>query len=466
MGTVYLCEHAVLGRRYAVKVLRPDLGEDAELVERFRNEAIAASRIGGENVVDVLDFGEEDDGAFYYVMEALEGRSLGALIAEDGPIEVLRALALVEQIRRALGAAHARGVVHRDVKPDNVFVVRREDGAEQVKVIDFGISQVALEGPRKERLTEAGAIMGTPEYMAPEQAAGDKVDHRADVYALGVLAYEMLTGTLPILATTPIATLVAHQTRIPDAPSRRHAGIPPEVDALVLAALAKRPEDRPASMDAFAARIVALRTSAALRHGIAASPAGPSRHPVETLALPAPPRTPRRRMRAAIAVAVAVALLASAATILGPHAARARGRRRAGGAAGRARAGARRDAAVPRLAAASGRLRLGGAHGSRGGRSGRAAARAPRGPHRAAPVPGPPPRRPERHGRAQAGSVLMATPTCIELLRRTLPACAGRARRCAAPHTVKVCVRCSLLARPARRRDRAPRDAQRKRAAP
>jgi len=315
MGAVYLCEHAVLGRRYAVKVLRPDLGEDAELVERFRNEAIAASRIGGENVVDVLDFGEEDDGALYYVMEALEGRSLGALIAEDGPIEVPRALALLEQVCRALGAAHARGVVHRDVKPDNVFVVRREDGAEQAKVIDFGISQVALEGPRKERLTEAGAIMGTPEYMAPEQAAGGKVDHRADVYALGVLAYEMLTGTLPILATTPIATLVAHQTRIPDAPSLRRVGIPPEVDALVLAALAKRPEDRPSSMDAFAARIVALRTSAALRHGGAASPAGPSRHPVETLALPAAPRRRPRRMRATIAVAIAVALLASAATI-------------------------------------------------------------------------------------------------------------------------------------------------------
>jgi serine/threonine-protein kinase len=314
MGTVYLCEHAVLGRKYAVKVLRPDLGEDAELVERFRNEAIAASRIGGENVVDVLDFGEEDDGAFYYVMEALEGRSLGALIAEGGPIEVPRALALVEQVCRALGAAHARGVVHRDVKPDNVFVVRREDGTERAKVIDFGISQVALEGGRTERLTEAGAIMGTPEYMAPEQAAGDKVDHRADVYALGVLAYEMLTGTLPILATTPIATLVAHQTRVPDAPSRRRAGIPPEVDALVLAALAKRPEDRPSSMGAFAAAIVALRGSAALRHG-AAPPTRSSRQRGDTLALPPAPRPLHRRVRGAIAVAIAAALLASAASI-------------------------------------------------------------------------------------------------------------------------------------------------------
>jgi serine/threonine-protein kinase len=212
------------------------------------------------------------------------------------------------------------------VKPDNVFVVRREeDGTERAKVIDFGISQVALEGGRTERLTEAGAIMGTPEYMAPEQAAGEKVDHRADVYALGVLAYEMLTGTLPILATTPIATLVAHQTRIPDAPSRRRPGIPPEVDALVLAALAKRPEDRPSSMEAFAASLVALRGSAALRHGGAPPPARSSRQPVDTLALPPAPRQLHRRVRGAIAVAivVAVALLASAATIWARSARRA-----------------------------------------------------------------------------------------------------------------------------------------------
>ena len=115
MGTVYLCEHVVLGRRYAVKVLRPELCGDSELGERFRNEAIAASRIGGDNVVDVLDFGAEDDGALYYVMEALDGRSLGTILTDEGPLEVARVLALLDQICRALGAAHARGVIHRDV---------------------------------------------------------------------------------------------------------------------------------------------------------------------------------------------------------------------------------------------------------------------------------------------------------------------------------------------------------------
>ena len=193
MGTVYLCEHAVLRRRFALKVLRADLASDPELVERFRNEAIAASRIGQENVVDVVDFGAEEDGAHYYVMEALEGRSLGSLLRDAAPLSVARALALLEQICRALGAAHARGVVHRDVKPENVFVVPREDGGEQAKVLDFGISHVPA-APGCERLTRAGAIIGTPEYMAPEQATGAVVDHRADVYAVGVLAFEMLTG--------------------------------------------------------------------------------------------------------------------------------------------------------------------------------------------------------------------------------------------------------------------------------
>jgi eukaryotic-like serine/threonine-protein kinase len=311
MGAVYLCEHAVLGRRYAVKVLRPALADDPELVERFRNEAIAASRAGGENVVDVLDFGTEDDGAHYYVMEALEGRSLGALIVEDGPLEVPRALALLDQLCRALGAAHARGVVHRDVKPDNVFVERRRDGAERAKVIDFGISQLAPEAG-KERLTRAGEIIGTPEYMAPEQAAGDPIDHRVDVYALGVLAYEMLTGALPIVAHTPIATLVAQQTRTPEPPSRRRPELGAALDALVLRALAKRPEDRPASMEVFADAIAELRCGFA-SPVLPAPVRSPSPPRAETVALVAPPRV-RRRGRTALGLALVALCAAAAAT--------------------------------------------------------------------------------------------------------------------------------------------------------
>lgn len=310
MGTVYLCEHAVLHRRFAVKVLRPDLASDGELVERFRNEAIAASRIGQENVVDVLDFGADEDGALYYVMEALDGRSLAAVIREEGTLPVVRALDLLEQISRALGAAHARGVVHRDVKPDNVFLVRREDGTERAKVIDFGISHVRAEGG--ERITRAGSIIGTPEYMAPEQASGDAVDHRADVYAAGVLAFEMLTGTLPIEAATPIATLVAQRTKTPEPPSRRNQRIPADVDALVLRALAKRPEDRFPTMEVLAAEAGRIRHRILRGEPQGSAAARPSRPRGETVALPGAQEP--RRSRVALA-AIAIGAFAAAAAV-------------------------------------------------------------------------------------------------------------------------------------------------------
>jgi serine/threonine-protein kinase len=313
MGTVYLCEHAVLHRRFAVKLLRQEAAADPELVDRFRNEAISASRIGQENVVEVVDFGSEEDGVLYYVMEALDGRSLGALIRDEGPLPVPRALEVLDQICRALGAAHASGVVHRDVKPDNVFLARREDGTERAKVIDFGISHVppAAGG---ERITRAGELIGTPEYMAPEQATGGAVDPRTDVYAVGVLAFEMLTGALPLEGATPVATLVAHQTLAPDPPSRRVPAIPPEVDALVLRTLAKRPEDRFPTMEALAAEVARVR-AAVVR-------STPSRAGTETLALrepppaarhsasvsPAPCAAPAPSRRLAVAASAAVAL--------------------------------------------------------------------------------------------------------------------------------------------------------------
>jgi serine/threonine-protein kinase len=248
MGTVYLCEHAVLGRRYAVKVLEAGRAAEPELADRFRQEAVSASRIGQENVVDVLDFGAEPDGTLYYAMEALQGVSLGEVLRRDGPLEPARALSVVEQICRALAAAHGRGVIHRDIKPDNVFLERGPDGADRVKLIDFGISHVR----GADRLTRHGEILGTPEYMAPEQATGAEVDARADVYGVGVLAYELLTGALPLHGPNPVATLFAHQTRAPEPPGTRRAGLPEEVDRLVLRALAKRPDERYPTMEAFA----------------------------------------------------------------------------------------------------------------------------------------------------------------------------------------------------------------------
>ncbi|HET9596922.1 MAG TPA: serine/threonine-protein kinase [Anaeromyxobacteraceae bacterium] len=247
MGTVYRAEHVLLRKRVAVKVLRPELSSDDELVRRFQQEAIAASAIGQENIVDVTDFGRTAQGALYFVMEELPGVSLGALLRARGSLPVERAAPILAQVCRALGAAHARGIVHRDLKPDNVLVMRRDDGTDFVKVVDFGISKTGS-GREPARLTRAGTIIGTPEYMAPEQGAAATVDHRADVYAFGVLAYELVTGTLPFQGETAIATLLEHQTKPPEPPGRRRPGLDPELERLILRALAKRPEERPQSM--------------------------------------------------------------------------------------------------------------------------------------------------------------------------------------------------------------------------
>jgi serine/threonine-protein kinase len=252
MGTVYLAEHVALGKRVAVKVLRPEYSRDEELVRRFEQEARAASQVGHENIVDVVDFGRTAGGSLYFVMEVLEGESLARLIHREGALPVERALRVLAQICRALGAAHARGVVHRDLKPENVLLVPRDDGTDLVKVLDFGISKTHGV-PDGGRITRAGSIIGTPEYMAPEQAMATAVDHRCDVYAFGVLAYEMLTGTLPFHGETPLATLLKHQGEPPEPPSRRRPDLPPEAEAMVLKALVKRPEGRQQDMSEVAA---------------------------------------------------------------------------------------------------------------------------------------------------------------------------------------------------------------------
>jgi len=246
MGTVYRAEHVVLGRRLAVKVLRPEFSTDEDLVRRFQREAVAASRLGQENIVDVTDFGRTREGNLYYVMEELEGRSLAAVLHAEGPLPFDRTALVLAQLCRALAAAHGHGIVHRDLKPDNVVVMRRDDGSDFVKVVDFGISKAPGEG--EERITRAGTIIGTPEYMAPEQGSAGAVDHRADVYAFGILAYEMVTGTIPFQGATAVATLVEHQTRVPDPPSKRRAAVPRELDWLILKAIEKKPQNRQQSM--------------------------------------------------------------------------------------------------------------------------------------------------------------------------------------------------------------------------
>jgi serine/threonine protein kinase len=274
MGTVYRAEHVVLRRRMAVKVLRRHLCDDEDLVRRFQGEAIAASQIGQENIVEVLDFGRTVEGAFYFVMEELEGESLAALLAASGSLPIERAALVLAQVCRALAAAHAHGIVHRDLKPDNVVVVRREDGTDFVKVVDFGISKHGGDRARP-RVTRAGMIIGTPEYMAPEQGAAATVDHRADIYAFGVLAYELVTGSLPFHGETAIATLLAHQTKPVEPPGRRRPGLPPAFEALILRALEKRPDARQQSMAEVAAELTRVLVAFGLPPVYERAPAPP-----------------------------------------------------------------------------------------------------------------------------------------------------------------------------------------------
>ena len=197
MGAVYEARHAVIGKRVAVKVLLEKFLENQELMARLLQEARMASSIGHENIVDVTDYGTTKDGRAYVVMEFLDGESLAQLVIRDAPLPVERSLNILRQVSSALTAAHAKGIVHRDVKPENIYLVRRGD-LDFVKVVDFGVSKAVHasdEGPERQRLTRTGTVLGTPLYMSPEQArGGEDVDHRADIWSAGLLLYECLTG--------------------------------------------------------------------------------------------------------------------------------------------------------------------------------------------------------------------------------------------------------------------------------
>ena len=199
MGAVYVAEHLLIGRKVAVKRLHPELAGDEKAVARFQREARAAGSTGHEHVVEVLDLGYGDDGAPYLVMEYLRGRSLAQLLDAETRLTAKRACKIVGQVLEALSAVHSRGVVHRDLKPDNILLTRRGADPEFVKVVDFGISKIRQEeGDPKHNLTRTGVMLGTPFYMSPEQARGLKdLDHRVDLYAVGVILYETLAGVLP-----------------------------------------------------------------------------------------------------------------------------------------------------------------------------------------------------------------------------------------------------------------------------
>ena len=246
MGVVYLAEHVFIEKKVALKVLSEDFARKADLVARFMQEAKAASKIGHENIVDITDFGETASGSVFFAMEFLDGMDLAGHIKSGGAMPFSRAKPIMNQICRALGAAHAKGIIHRDMKPENVYLVTREGRADFVKVLDFGIAKMSALDEGGSRLTRTGMIFGTPEYMSPEQAKGDKPDHRVDIYAAGCILYEMLTGDVPFHAETFMGVLTKHMFENPEPPSQRNPGahIPPDVEEVCLKALAKDRDQR------------------------------------------------------------------------------------------------------------------------------------------------------------------------------------------------------------------------------
>ena len=234
MANVYLAEDQELGRRVAIKMLDDRHAQDEQFVERFRREAKNAAGLSHPNVVSIYDRGQAE-GTYYIAMEYLEGRTLKELLVARGPTPIPVAIDYARQILAALGFAHQHGVVHRDIKPHNVAVA--PDG--RIKVMDFGIARAGTS-----QMTETGSIIGTAQYLSPEQAKGAPVGPASDIYSVGIVLYEMLTGSVPFTGDTPLEIAMKHLSAIPEPPSEQRPEVPHELDSIVLRALAKRPEDR------------------------------------------------------------------------------------------------------------------------------------------------------------------------------------------------------------------------------
>jgi serine/threonine-protein kinase len=245
-GDVYRGVHPIIGKTAAIKVLKLRFSVDPTMVSRFVSEARAVNQIGHRAIIDIFAFGQLDDGRHYYIMELLEGVPLDGLIREMGRLSVWETFAILEPIGQALDAAHAAGIAHRDLKPDNIFLGREGDGW-RPKLLDFGVAKL-LGDQGQGHQTATGASVGTPAYMAPEQCLGVGVDHRADIYAFGVVAFQMLTGELPFKADSAFTVMTAHINQPPPKVSETCAEVPVPVSRVVARLLAKRPEDRPASL--------------------------------------------------------------------------------------------------------------------------------------------------------------------------------------------------------------------------
>jgi serine/threonine protein kinase len=270
MGTVYRATHLLIERPVAIKVLSQRFVGDETAQQRFRREARAAGRMHHPNAVTVTDFGTTDDGYLYIVMELLEGQTLRELLAHEAPLDPARAVSFTLQACLAVGAAHDAGLIHRDLKPPNIFIEQRPNIPSIVKVLDFGVAKFAVEEHEDEdfpTLTQVGAIVGTPRYMSPEQCSGAAtLTPASDVYSLGILLYEMLTGAVPFSGDTPLAVALKQVSEQPRPPREIVPAIPEELEKLVLHALAKNPADRPANGNELRRELQAIADQLGLEH--------------------------------------------------------------------------------------------------------------------------------------------------------------------------------------------------------
>jgi len=274
MGTVYRARHLLIDRPVAVKVLNQRFVEDEAARTRFRREARAAGRLQHANAVTVTDFGESHDGYVYLVMELLEGRTLRDVLAKEAPLDVARSVSVMLQISAAVAAAHEAGIIHRDLKPANIFIVQRAEVPAAVKVLDFGIAKLAAESLDEDEqmtLTQVGVMIGTPRYMSPEQCDGLDLTPAADVYSLGCILYEMLTGTVPFSGSTPLAIAMKQTSEIPRSPREFVSSIPPALEKVVLHTLEKRPENRPANAAEFRKELLETAERLGLEHAAVSS---------------------------------------------------------------------------------------------------------------------------------------------------------------------------------------------------
>jgi len=262
MGQVYLAEHVKMGRRSAIKVMNPSMVHDPDAVARFNREASNASRITHPNVCAIYDFGETPDGLIYLAMEFIEGEPLTDLLEREaeGALPVPRAVTIFVQVADALQAAHDLGIVHRDLKPDNIMLTRRKDGADVVKVVDFGIAKAVSGDQAGQKVTKTGLVVGTPEFMSPEQLSGDTLDGRSDLYSLALVFYRMLSGKLPFEATTVQETMIKRLTDDPTklAEARPDLTFPAGLQPVLDTALARSPVERYQTVAKFAADVAAV----------------------------------------------------------------------------------------------------------------------------------------------------------------------------------------------------------------